>query len=79
MFKSGRWRSEKNKVKAEFKLQFHVTKVCLRLLIFVLFFFFYDFAFGLDIDLDFGSFFSGVQLHIAGFRLSLCYGVWSIT
>ncbi|XP_022958052.1 myosin-11-like isoform X1 [Cucurbita moschata] len=27
MFKSGRWRSEKNKVKAEFKLQFHVTKV----------------------------------------------------
>ncbi|KGN50119.1 myosin-3 isoform X2 [Cucumis sativus] len=27
MFKSARWRSEKNKVKAEFKLQFYVTKV----------------------------------------------------
>ncbi|XP_022157644.1 myosin-3-like [Momordica charantia] len=27
MFKSARWRSEKNKVKAEFKLQFHVTQV----------------------------------------------------
>ncbi|KAG7016958.1 hypothetical protein SDJN02_22069 [Cucurbita argyrosperma subsp. argyrosperma] len=27
MFKSARWRSEKNKVKAEFKLQFYVTQV----------------------------------------------------
>lgn len=33
MFKSARWRSEKNKVKAEFKLQFYVTKVCLAILI----------------------------------------------
>lgn len=45
MFKSARWRSEKNKVKAEFKLQFYVTQVCLRLLM----------VFGRDIDLDFGS------------------------
>lgn len=27
MFKSARWRSEKNKVKAVFKLQFHATQV----------------------------------------------------
>ncbi|XP_070008977.1 uncharacterized protein [Nicotiana sylvestris] len=27
MFKSGRWRSEKNKIKAVFKLQFHATQV----------------------------------------------------
>ncbi|KAL3499361.1 hypothetical protein ACH5RR_038454 [Cinchona calisaya] len=27
MFKSARWRSEKNKIKAEFKLQFHATQV----------------------------------------------------
>ena len=33
MFKSARWRTEKNKVKAEFKLQFYVTKVFLGILI----------------------------------------------
>ncbi|WZZ53805.1 hypothetical protein YC2023_053912 [Brassica napus] len=27
MFKSGRWRSEKNKIKIVFKLQFHATLV----------------------------------------------------
>lgn len=27
MFKSSRWRSEKNKIKAVFKLQFHATQV----------------------------------------------------
>lgn len=29
MFKSSRWRSEKNKIKAVFKLQFHATQVLL--------------------------------------------------
>lgn len=29
MFKSARWRSDKNKVKAVFKLQFHATQVSL--------------------------------------------------
>lgn len=33
MFKSARWRSDKNKIKAVFKLQFHATQVayfCMR-------------------------------------------------
>lgn len=63
MFKSARWRSEKNKVKAEFKLQFYVTQVWLRLLIlFVLSLLFWTFYLILEVLFWFWIAYSGFGL-----------------